>query len=248
MFNLSSKVAVVSGGSRGIGRAIAEALARAGAYVVLTYFSDSDAAERVVAGIEREGGHAEAVRLDVRDPALTDNVLLDVARRLGRFDILVCNTGVTSNSLLLELTEAELDDVLAVNLKGAVYCAKSAVKTMLRARRGRIVLVSSIAGETGNSGQTAYAASKAALVGLGKSLARELADRGVTVNIVSPGLIETDMTAGLPEDRRREMLAGIPVRRSGQPDEVAAAVVYLASDEAAYVTGHTLSVNGGMHM
>jgi 3-oxoacyl-[acyl-carrier protein] reductase len=248
MFSLSSKVAVVSGGSRGIGRAIAEALARSGAHVVLTYRSDGDAAESAVAGIEREGGHAEAVRLDVRDSKLADGVLMDVARRLGRLDILVCNTGVTSNSLLLELTEAELDDVLAVNLKGAVYCAKSAVKTMLRARRGRIVLVSSVAGQTGNPGQAAYAASKAALIGLGKSLARELAVRGITVNVVSPGLIETDMTAGLAEEQRHGMLAGIPVRRSGRPDEVAAAVVYLASDEAAYVTGHTLSVNGGMHM
>lgn len=248
MFNLSGKVAVVVGGSRGIGRAIVEALAHSGAHVVLTYLSDREQAGSTVGAVEQRGGHAEAVRLDVRDPAEVDVVLLEVARRLGRLDILVCNAGITSNSLLLELTDAELDNVVAINLKGAVHCAKSAVKTMLRARRGRIVLVSSVSGEAGNAGQTAYAASKAALIGFGKSLARELAERGITVNVVSPGLVETDMTASLVEERRQSMLSTIPVRRPGQPHEVAAAVVYLASDEAAYVTGQTLSVNGGMHM
>jgi 3-oxoacyl-[acyl-carrier protein] reductase len=248
MFDLTGKVAAVIGGSRGIGRAAAEALARSGARVVLSYAHSSDAARQVVAEIEQSGGAAEAIHLDIANSEACEDVLRGVARRLGRLDILVVSAGVSSDALLLELTDSELDRVLAVNLKGAVYCARSAMRTMLRARTGRVILISSAAAETGLAGQSAYASSKAALLGLAKALAREYAERGITVNAIAPGYVETDMTSALSDVQRRSMLTGIPMRRPGTPAEVGAAAVYLASDEAAYVTGHTLRVNGGIYM
>jgi 3-oxoacyl-[acyl-carrier protein] reductase len=248
MFDLTGKVALVTGGSRGIGRATAVALASHGARVVLGYAAREDAARQVVSTIEQAGGQAEALCFDVANAEATDRAIAEAARRSGRLDILVCSAGVSSNALLLELTEAELERLLSVNTKGALHCARSALKTMIRARSGRIILMSSVAGDMGNAGQAAYAASKAALIGLGKSLAREYADRRITVNMITPGLVETDMTAGLSEQQRATMLAGVPLRRLATAAEVAAAVVYLASEEAAYVTGHTLRVNGGMYV
>jgi 3-oxoacyl-[acyl-carrier protein] reductase len=248
MFDLTGKVALVTGGSRGIGRATAVALASHGARVVLGYAAREDAAREVVSTIEQAGGQAEALCFDVANAEATDRAIAEAARRSGRLDILVCSAGVSSNALLLELTEAELERLLSVNTKGALHCARSALKTMIRARSGRIILMSSVAGDMGNAGQAAYAASKAALIGLGKSLAREYADRRITVNMITPGLVETDMTAGLSEQQRATMLAGVPLRRLATAAEVAAAVVYLASEEAAYVTGHTLRVNGGMYV
>lgn len=248
MFGLKGKVAIVTGGSRGIGRASAKALARQGAHVVITYVGGEQAAAHTVAEIENAGGRAEAERFDVSDMAATERAIGEVAKRLGRLDILVANAGISLDGLLLRLKEEDLDRTLAVNLKGALASAKAAIKPMIRSKAGRIIFISSVVGERGNEGQTCYAASKAALLGAAKSLSREYASRKITVNAVTPGYIETDMTGDLNDGQRQAMLAGVPLARPGTADEVAAAVVYLASEEAAYVTGHVLRVNGGMHM
>ena len=248
MFDLSSKVALVTGGSRGIGRAIGEALAAQGAYVVLAYASGEAAAREAVEGIVAKGGKAEAVRIDVSETAATEQTIAEVAKRLGRLDILVANAGIAIDGLLLRLGDEEFDRVLAVNLKGAVTSARAAIKVMMRARKGRIIFISSVVGESGNAGQTAYAASKAGLLGVTKSIAREYASRNVTVNAVTPGFIDTDMTAALTDEQRANIERQVPLGRTGTAPEIAAAVVFLASDEAAYVTGHALRVNGGMYM
>ena len=248
MFDLTGKVAIVTGGSRGIGRSIAEGLARQGAHTVLTYVSGEAAALEVVRAIEAAGGKAEAVRLDSADSAASEQVVADVAKRLGRLDILVANAGISVDALLLRLKDDDFDRILAVNVKGAVASARAAVRAMMKARTGRIVLMSSVVGESGNAGQTAYAASKAALLGVAKSLAREYASRGITVNAVAPGYVETDMTRALTEEQRKAMLSGVPLGRAGSPADIAAAVLFLASDEAAYITGQVIRVNGGMYM
>lgn len=248
MFDLSSKVALVTGGSRGIGRAIGEALAGQGAHVVLGYASGEAAAREAVEAIVAKGGKAEAVRIDVADGPAAEQTIAEVAKRLGRLDILVANAGISIDGLLLRLGDDDFDRILAVNLKGAVASARAAVKVMMRAKKGRIIFISSVVGESGNAGQTAYAASKAALLGAAKSIAREYASRNITVNAVTPGFIDTDMTAALNEQQKSAIAQSIPLGRTGSAAEVAAAVVFLASDEAAYVTGHALRVNGGMHM
>jgi 3-oxoacyl-[acyl-carrier protein] reductase len=248
MFDLTGKVAIVTGGSRGIGRAIAQALARQGAEVVVGYAGNEDAARQTVSSIESAGGRARAERFDVADMAATESAIGEVVKRARRLDILVANAGISVDALLLRLTEEDLDRTLAVNLKGAIACAKAALKPMIRAKAGRILFVSSVVGESGNAGQTAYAASKAALLGVSKSLGREYASRNITVNAITPGYIETEMTEALPESTRQAMVQATPLGRYGRPDEVAAAAVYLASDEAGFVTGHTLRVNGGMYM
>lgn len=248
MFELTGKVAIVTGGSRGIGRAVAETLARQGAHTVVGYVSGAEAARQVVESIGASGGKAEAIQIDVADTAITEKTIAEAAKRLGRLDIVVANAGISIDALLLRLKDEDLDKILAVNVKGAVACARAAIKVMMRARTGRIVMMSSVVGEMGNAGQTAYAASKAAVLGIAKSLAREYASRGITVNAVAPGYIETDMTGALTEEQRQAMLAGIPLARPGSAAEVASAVAFLASDEAGYVTGQTLRVNGGMYM
>ncbi|HEX6275721.1 MAG TPA: beta-ketoacyl-ACP reductase [Polyangiaceae bacterium] len=248
MFSLAGKVALVTGGSRGIGRATAEVLAEQGAHVVLTYVGNEAAAGDAVAGIERASGKAEAVRLDTSDGEACEKVVAEVAKRLGKLDVLVCNAGISIDALVLRLKDEDFERVLNVNLKGAVSCARAAIKVMMRAKVGRIVFMSSVVGETGNAGQTAYAASKAALIGVTKSLAREYATRGITVNAVAPGYVDTDMTSALSPDIREKMLVGVPLGRTATAREIAAAVAYLASDEAGYVTGHALRVNGGMYM
>ncbi len=248
MFSLSGKVALVTGGSRGIGRATAEVLAELGAHVVLTYVGNEAAAAEAVGAIERASGKAEAVRLDTADGEACERTVAEVSKRLGRLDALVCNAGISIDALVLRLKDEDFDKVLGVNLKGAVACARAGIKVMLRAKTGRIVFVSSVVGEMGNAGQTAYAASKAALLGVTKSLAREYSTRGITVNAVTPGYVDTDMTSGLTPELREKMLATVPMGRTATAREVAAAVAYLASDEAAYVTGHALRVNGGMYM
>jgi len=178
----------------------------------------------------------------------TEEAIAAVAKRLGRLDALVSNAGITADNLLLRVSEEEIDRVLAVNLKGAIACARAATKVMMRARTGRVVFLSSVVGEMGNAGQAVYSASKAALLGLTKTLAREYASRGICVNAVAPGFIDTDMTTGLPEEAKQKMLGVIPLGRTGRAEEVAAAIVYLCSDEAGYVTGQTLRVNGGMYV
>jgi 3-oxoacyl-[acyl-carrier protein] reductase len=248
MFSLAGKVALVTGGSRGIGRATAEVLAEQGAHVVLTYVGNEAAAAETVAAIERASGKAEAVRLDTADAEGSERTIAEVAKRLGRLDALVSNAGISIDALLLRLKDDDFERVLSVNLKGAVACARAAIKVMMRAKTGRVVFVSSVVGEMGNAGQTAYAASKAALLGVTKSLAREYATRGITVNAVTPGYVDTDMTTNLTPELREKMLLGVPLGRTATAREIAAAIAYLASDEASYVTGHALRVNGGMYM
>jgi 3-oxoacyl-[acyl-carrier protein] reductase len=248
MFDLDGKVAIVTGGSRGIGRAAGEALARQGAHVVLGYMNQEQAAREAAQAIEREGRKAEVARFDVVDAIAAEKTIADIAKRLGRLDVLVASAGISIDALLLRLKEEDFDHLIAVNLKGAVACARAAIKVMMRARTGRIIFVSSVVGETGNVGQTAYAATKAALLGVTKSLAREYASRGITVNAVTPGYVETDMTQALSDEQRQAMLGQVPLGRAAKPADVAAAIAFLASDEAGYVTGHALRVNGGMYM
>ena len=248
MFDLSGKVAFVTGGSRGIGRATAEALAELGAHVVLTYVGNEASARETVDSILGKGKKAEALRLDVGDGAAAEALIAETAKRLGRLDILVANAGISVDALLLRLKDDDFDRVLGVNLKGAVACSRAAIKVMMRAKTGRVIFVSSVVGEMGNVGQTAYAASKAALLGVTKSLAREYASRGITVNAVTPGYVDTDMTTAMTGEAREKTVAGIPLGRTGTAREIATAIAYLASDEAAYVTGQTLRVNGGMYM
>jgi 3-oxoacyl-[acyl-carrier protein] reductase len=248
MFDLSNKVALVTGGSRGIGRATALALARQGARVVVGFSSNEAAARQTVGLIIEGGGKAESVQIDVANTGPSEQTVTELVKHLGRLDILVSNAGISVDGLLLRLRDEDLERTLAVNLKGALACARAAIKPMMRAKSGRIVFVSSVVGETGNAGQTAYAASKAGLLGIAKSLAREYASRSITVNAVAPGYIETDMTAALTEEQRTAMLQGVPLGRPGTAAEVGAAIAFLASDEAAYITGQTLRVNGGVYM
>jgi 3-oxoacyl-[acyl-carrier protein] reductase len=246
MFGLQGKVAVVTGGSRGIGRACALALAEQGATVVINYVRGAEEAQKTVAAIEAKGGKAEAIAFDVADMAATEAAIADIAKRHGRLDILVANAGISKDNLLLRLGEEEIDRLFAVNVKGAIASAKAAIKVMMRAKVGRIIFLSSIVGEAGNAGQTAYAATKAALLGVTKTLAKEYASRNITVNAVAPGFIDTEMTTGFSPEMRTEMLKAIPLGRTGRAEEVAACVAFLASDEASYVTGDVLRANGGM--
>jgi 3-oxoacyl-[acyl-carrier protein] reductase len=248
MFDLGGKVAIVTGGSRGIGRGVADALAAQGAKVVLTYVKGEEEAKKAVDAITARGGSAEAIGFDVADMKANEEAIGAAAKRLGRLDILIANAGVAQDNLLLRVKEEEIDRIFAVNLKGAIASARAATKVMMRARTGRVVFLSSIVGEMGNPGQAVYAASKAALVGLTKTLAREYASRGITVNAVAPGFIDTDMTTSIAGEMKEAMLKTIPLGRTGRVEEVAAAIVFLCSDEAAYVTGQTLRVNGGMYM
>jgi 3-oxoacyl-[acyl-carrier protein] reductase len=248
MFELNQKVAVVTGGSRGIGRATAEVLAAQGARVVIGYASNEAAARETAAAIESAGGSAEIMALDVSDSASAERAIGDVAKRHGRLDVLVANAGIAIDGLLLRLKDEDLDRLWAVNLRGAIACARTAIKPMMRAKTGRIVFLSSVVGEMGNAGQTAYAATKSALLGVTKSLAREYASRNITVNAVSPGYIETDMTRSLNDEQRQAMLGAVPLGRPGSARDVAACIAFLASDEAGYVTGQTLRVNGGMYV
>ncbi len=248
MFDLKGKTALVTGGSRGIGRAICEALAKQGAHVAVNYVRGEENARAVVTAIEAAGGTAELAGFDVGHMAEAETAVTALAKKLGKLDILVANAGISIDGLLLRLKEDDLDRLFAVNVKGSLGCAKAAVKSMMRTKGGRIIFVSSVVGEMGNAGQTAYAASKAALLGITKSLAREYASRNITVNAIAPGFIETDMTHALPEAARSELNKAIPLGRVGTAAEIAAAAVYLASDEGGYVTGQTLRVNGGMYV
>jgi len=248
MRELAGQVAIVTGSSRGIGRAVASELARRGAQVVVNYRSRADAAAEVVAQIEEAGGTAFAVQADVSTmdgaKALVDAALA----AYGTVDILVNNAGIARDNLLMRLGEADWDAVLTTNLKSAYCCIKAVQRTMLRKRSGRIVQIGSVVGLRGNAGQANYAAAKAGLVGLTKSLARELGSRNITVNLVAPGYIETDMTADLSDSLVEAARAQIPLGRLGQGEDVAAAVAYFCSPAAAYVTGQVLCVDGGMAM
>lgn len=244
--SLQGKCALVTGGSRGIGRAVCLELARQGARVAVNYAGNAAAAEETVKACEALGAEAFAIQADVADAAASEAMVKEVLTRFGRLDILVNNAGVTRDGLMPMMKEADWDAVLDTNLKGAFHCMKAVYRPMMKQKYGRIVNLSSIVGLRGNAGQSNYAASKAGLIGLTKSMAKELAARNVTVNAVAPGFIDTDMTAALPEKAREAMLTTIPMGRLGQAEDVAKAVAFFAGDESAYVTGQVLCVDGGM--
>jgi len=246
MFQLTGRVALVTGASRGIGRAIAIRLAEQGAVVVAA--ARGDHAAPTADAIAQTGGRAEAIALDVTDAGALAEIPAQVIQRHGRLDIVVSNAGITRDQLLLRMKKTEWDEVIATNLTATFTLAQAAMRPMIRQRGGRIIAVSSVVGQMGNAGQTNYAASKAGLIGFAKALAREVASRGVTVNVLAPGMIDTDMTRALARDAQADWAAQIPLGRLGTVDDVAAAACFLASDEAAYITGHVLAVNGGMYM
>ncbi len=246
MFELANRVAIVTGASRGIGRAIALAMARLGAAVAPTDVL-GDAVNDVAREIEAAGGRAIGATVDVADPAAIEAAVAVVIERFGRVDVLVNNAGVTRDSLVPRMKREDWQFVLDVNLTGAFNCIQAVLRPMIKQRSGRIISISSVVGQMGNAGQANYAASKAGVIGLSKSLAREVAGRNITVNVVAPGLIDTDMTRGLPEAVRTEWVSKVPLGRLGTAEDVASAVCFLASDEAAYVTGQVLAVNGGMY-
>ena len=246
MDSLHDRVAIVTGASRGIGRVVARRLGAAGAAVVAA--AREEHAEAVAAEIRDAGGRAVAVCVDVTDEARIAVMVRTALDEFGRVDVLVNNAGIVRDRLALRMTLADWDAVVTTNLTAAFTCARAVLRPMLKQRRGRIISVGSVVGQMGNAGQANYAASKAGLVGFSKALAREVASRGITVNVVAPGMIDSDMTAALGESAHAAMLAQIPLGRLGTADDVAAAVCFLASDESAYITGHVLAVNGGMYM
>ena len=246
--DLSGKTAVVTGASRGIGRAIACKLAAEGASVVLNYKGSRERAEEVKARIEAEGGTAYLLPCDVVDFAACEAFMKEAIGLLGRFDILVNNAGITRDGLLMRMSEEDYDAVLDTNLKGTFHCIRFAARQMIKQRSGRILNISSVSGVLGNAGQANYAASKAGVIGLTKSAAREFAGRGITVNAIAPGFIHTEMTEALPEKVRENAVAQIPLGRFGEAEEVAEAAAFLVSDRAGYMTGQVLHIDGGMAM
>lgn len=247
-FDLTGKIALVTGGSRGIGRATCVALAAQGAYVGINYVSNEAAAFETLARVRAAGGDGEVIKFDVADADAVAKAVDDLAKRKGGLHVAVANAGIAIDALLLRLREEDLAKTFAINVNGALYLAKAALRVMMRQKWGRMVMLSSVVAEMGNPGQAAYAASKGALLALTKTLAKEYGSRGITVNAVTPGFIETDMTAAVTEQGRQALLAATPIARFGKPEEVAAAVLYLASEEAGYVTGQVLRVNGGLYV
>jgi 3-oxoacyl-[acyl-carrier protein] reductase len=246
LFSLANRVALVTGASRGIGRAIATRLAEQGALVVCAARGDN--ARATADAIVAAGGKADALTLDVTDAAAVAKAPGDIVARHGQLDIVVSNAGITRDQLLMRMKRDDWDAVIATNLTAAFTLAQAAIRPMLKQKGGRIIVVGSVVGQIGNAGQTNYAASKAGLIGFAKALAREVASRGITVNVISPGMVDTDMTRAIAEKTQVDWAAQIPLGRLGTGDDIAAAACYLASDEAAYITGHVLAVNGGMNM
>jgi 3-oxoacyl-[acyl-carrier protein] reductase len=246
MFSLANKVALVTGASRGIGKAIATQLAAQGALVVCAARGDN--AQATADAIAASGGKADAITLDVTDDAALGKAPGDIALKHGRLDVVVSNAGITRDQLLMRMKRDDWDAVIATNLTATFLLAQAAIRPMLKQKGGRIIAIGSVVGEIGNAGQTNYAASKAGLIGFAKALAREVASRGITVNVITPGMIDTDMTRAISEKGQIDWAAQIPLGRLGSVDDIAAAACYLASDESAYITGHVLAVNGGMNM
>lgn len=246
--NLTGKVALVTGASRGIGRQIAVTLAGYGATVIVNYNGSQEKAEAVVKEIEEKGGHAEAIRCNVAQFDQAKELIDCVVKEHGHLDILVNNAGITKDNLIMKMSEEDFDGVLDTNLKGAFNCVKHVARQMLKQKSGRIINISSVSGVMGNAGQANYCASKAGLIGLTKSVARELGSRGITSNAVAPGFIETEMTDVLPEDVKKSMGDQIPLKKFGKTEDVAETVAFLASDLAGYITGQVIQVDGGMAM
>lgn len=245
---LEGKVAVVTGASRGIGREVALTLAKYGADVVVNYNGSEEKAKEVVAEIEKQGRKAIAIKASVSSMDEVSQMIEETVEKFGKIDILVNNAGITKDNLVLKMTEDDFDAVIDTNLKGTFLCMKQVYRLMMKQRYGRIINMSSVIGVSGNAGQVNYAASKAGVIGMTKSLARELGTRGVTVNAIAPGFIETEMTDVLPDKVKQEIEGQIPLKRMGQVQDVAEAVVFLASDKAGYITGQVLHVDGGMVM
>lgn len=241
-----NKIALVTGGSRGIGRAIALALAADGAAVIVNYNGNKEKAEEVVREIEAAGGTAESFGCNVADLNATKEMIDSVIKKYGRLDILVNNAGVTRDGLIMKMSEEDFDTVLETNLKGTFNCSKHASRQMLKQKGGRIINIASVVGIAGNAGQVNYAASKAGIIGFTKSLAKEIGSRGITVNAVAPGYIETDMTAALPEAEKEKLAGIITLKRLGKPEDIANGVAFLASEKASYITGQVLQIDGGM--
>ncbi len=246
MFDLTGKVALVTGAGRGIGQAISFALAGAGATVIATDVSE-DAVAPTPTAIAAQGGKAEGLVMNVTDTATVQAAVERTLATHGKIDILVNNAGITRDQLVMRLKRDDWDLVLQVNLTGAFTCTQAVLRPMMKQRSGRIISISSVVGQMGNAGQANYAASKAGLIGFSKSVAREVASRGITVNVVAPGLIDTDMTRALPAEVRTEWVSKVPLNRFGTAEDVASAVCFLATEEAAYITGQVLAVNGGMY-
>ena len=248
------RTVVITGGSRGIGRAICLALAGPGARIYFNYFSPGNEAVEKAAADETEklvaaaGGSAAGISVNVASKEEVTAFFEKIAGETDRIDVLVNNAGITKDGLLVRMNEKDWDDVISVNLKGTFYCTKIAAKTMMKQRYGRIINIASVVGVTGNAGQANYAASKAGIIGLTKTAAKELAPRNITVNAVAPGFIETDMTAVLSDKAKEAMLGQVPLGRAGKPEDVAAAVLFLASEGASYITGQVMHVSGGMYM
>lgn len=247
MMNLEGKVALVTGASRGIGRAIAELLGKAGATVIGTATTETGA-QAISDYFAKDSIKGQGMMLNVTDPDSIKTVLAKITADYGAITILVNNAGITRDNLMLRMKDEEWDDVIATNLSSIYKVSKACLKGMLKAKQGRIISISSVVGATGNAGQANYAAAKAGVVGFSKSLAQEIGSRGVTVNVVAPGFIDTDMTKELSDEQRKNLLGNIPLKSLGQPDDIANAVLFLASDMGSYITGETLHVNGGMYM
>lgn len=243
---LDNKIAVVTGASRGIGAAIAKGMADEGAFVVVNYNGSQEKAEEVVSEIKAGGGDAVAVKCDVSDAAAAEAFIKDIVKEYGGIDILVNNAGINRDGLLMGMKEADFDDVLRTNLKGTYNCCRQVVRPMMKKRAGRIINMASVAGVIGNAGQVNYAASKAGVIGLTKSVAKEVASRGITCNAIAPGFIKTDMTDALPDSVKEEAVGQIPLGRFGEPEDIAQMAVFLASDKAGYITGQVICVDGGI--
>ena len=244
MFDLDNKVAIITGASQGIGRTIALVFAKSGANVICIARSESKIKELCLE-ITDQGGQASPIACDVGDGDAFANAIKSVTNEYGKLDILINNAGITRDALLMRMNDTQWDEVLNTNLKGAFYGMKSAIRPMMKNKYGRIINITSIVGLTGNPGQANYAASKAGLIGMTQSIAKEVGTRGITVNCIAPGWIDTEMTVDLPEDSKKDLLDRIPIGKIGKPEDIAHAAVFLASDEASYITGQTITVDGG---